>query len=84
MASSVILKDGKFMVGSQELEPGMIILRKDRVSNEWFQGETCNVSSFDFQKRERLNHLSLSVPGYVPSPIIEGDEIEIIDIGIYK
>lgn len=67
-----------YVVDGQRLEPYMIIRRYDEIAHDWFEGEVGSGSSFDPQSGQRHSFLSLVVPGFAPSPLQEGQTIEIV------
>lgn len=77
MAKLIIDEIGYFVDG-QKLEPGMTIRRYDEIAGEWYEGAVRQVSSYHYETGERITGLSLVVGGYAPSPLQEGDTIEIV------
>ena len=65
---------GLFYVDEQRIEEHMIIRRLDPISKEWYEGEVCRVAG-GFNSPWRL---SLNVEGYAPSPLAEGQTVEIV------
>lgn len=78
MAKLIINEIGLYYADGQRVEQGMTIRRYDEVAGEWFEGEICNVSSFNHEKQQRITALSIAVKGYAPSPLQVGQEIEIV------
>lgn len=74
--AKLIIDDLGYYVDGQKLEPGMTIRRYD--GGIWYEGEVRSVSSYDFEKQQRTYSLALAVEGYAPSPLAEGDVIEIV------
>jgi hypothetical protein len=81
MAKLTIDEIGCFVNG-QKLEPGMLIRRYDKVAKIWFEGEVRQISSYDYEKLQRVFSLSLAVEGYAPSPLQAGDTVEIVSKSI--
>jgi hypothetical protein len=78
MAKLIINEIGWHLVDGQRVDVGMTIRRQDAVSGEWYEGEVRQISSYDHEKQERVSGLALVVEGYVPSPLMPGDNIEIV------
>ena len=76
--SNLIIKGGKYLVDGQELDTGMAIRRYDPIAQHWFSGEVGIVYGYIHETRERAITFGLVAPGYAPSPLVEGDEIEIM------
>lgn len=76
MAKLTIDENGYFVVDGQKLEPGAIIRRYDPPF--WFEGEVGQISSWDFEKKQRVYGLALIIDGFAPSPLYLGDTIEIV------
>ena len=62
----------------QKLESGMVIRRYDEIDGNWYQGTVGQISSYNYETRERVTGLALIVDGYAPSPMRDGDSIEIV------
>jgi len=62
----------------QKLESGMVIRRYDEIDGNWYQGTVGQISSYNYETRERITGLALIVDGYAPSPMRSGDSIEIV------
>lgn len=78
MAKLTIDENGYFVVDGQKLEPGAIIRRYDRYAPGWFEGEVGQISSWDFERQQRVYGLALIIDGFAPSPLYLGDTIEIV------
>jgi hypothetical protein len=67
-----------FYADGQKLEVGMTIRRYDEIDGNWYEGKLCQVSSWNYEKQQRISALSLAVEGYAPSPLQVGQIVEIV------
>jgi hypothetical protein len=75
----ILTTDGVFYrVDGERIETGMTIRRYDDIAAKWFEGIVSNVSSYDHEQQSRNTHLSLAVQGYAPSPLVLGQQVEIV------
>jgi hypothetical protein len=77
-ASNLVFDGIYYRVDEQRVEPPMVIRRYDPVAHNWFEGKVGQISSFDPKTGQRHSSLALVVEGYAPSPLVEGDLIEIV------
>jgi hypothetical protein len=76
--AQLVIQDEKHLVNGSEVLPGMAIRRYDLVAGEWYVGRVGIVSSYRFEQQQRVSSLHLVVEGFVPSPLVAGDEIEFL------
>lgn len=74
----LVFDDIFYRVDGQRLEPGMTIRRYDPIAETWIEGEVGRISGYDHKHQQRIYTLCLVVEGYAPSPLVDGDMIEII------
>ena len=67
-----------YLVEGQRLEPGMVIRRLDIIDGNWYEGNVGKVVSTHPETHEQRTSFALIVPGYAPSPLRPGDDIEIV------
>ncbi len=67
-----------FMADGQRVEAGMTIRRYDEVAEDWFEGKVGSVSAYNFEQQQYVSSLALVVDGYAPSPLQEGDTVEVV------
>ena len=75
------VNDDIYSVKDIPLAPGVRIRRWDTAAGYWFTGEVCIVHSFNHVTRVREPFLCLRVPGYAPSPLVDGDVVVIVSEG---
>ena len=75
--AQLVIQNEKYLVNGCELVAGMAIQRYDLVAGEWYAGTVGIVSSYRFDQ-QRVSSMHLVVEGFVPSPLIAGDEIELL------
>jgi hypothetical protein len=77
--TQLTIRDSKYLVNEQELSPGMLIRRYDSAAPGWFTGEVVIVYGYEHETKQRIQTMGLAVDGFAPSPLVEGDEIELIE-----
>lgn len=76
--AKLIIDDIGYFVDGQKLDTGMTIRRRDAIDGQWYEGNVGKVISTHPDTYVQTSHLSLVVPGYAPSPLRVGDEVEIV------
>jgi hypothetical protein len=56
----------------------MVIRRYDPIAEDWFEGEVGKVWGHDHETQSRRPFMALVVEGYAPSPLEEGQIVEIV------
>src|SRR5436305_4033178 len=76
--AKLVFHDVLGFMADEQLEIGMTIRRYDEAGCCWFEGVVDKVSGWNHEKQQMTSSYVLVVPGYAPSPLAEGQEVEIV------